>query len=145
MNAQVAEQLQKVLSDTFVLYYKTHAYHWNVEGIHFKALHELFEEQYNEMWEAIDDLAERLRAIKEYAPISLKALMQNASLQETGQTPDAKTMVENLVEGHEALVKTLYEGIKVAEEAGDEVTTDMFVGRATQHEKTAWMLHSLQK
>lgn len=145
MSTQVAQELQKILSDTFVLYFKTHAYHWNVEGPQFKSLHELFEEQYTEMWEAIDDIAERLRALGEYAPISIKSMMENAAMQETGQTPDAMTMVANLAEGNIELSTKLNKAIKAIEDSGDEVTIDLFIGRATIHDKNAWMLRATGK
>jgi len=143
----IADALTKVLADTFVLYFKTHAYHWNVEGPHFKSLHELFGEQYTEMWEATDEIAERIRALNSYAPVSFADLVKTASLtEETGQRPDAHEMLIRLADDHAALVAdALYPALRAAEEAGDEATVDMMVGRIEVHEKTTWMLRSTAK
>src|SRR5690349_18310345 len=91
----VIDALNGVLADSFVLYYKTHSSHWNVEGPQFKSLHDLFMEQYTEIWNALDLLAERLRALDSYAPVSMKDLIKTASLHEFGQNRDALQMVRD--------------------------------------------------
>lgn len=144
-NAAITKGLTQVLADTFVLYFKTHSFHWNVEGPHFKALHELFEEQYTELWEATDEIAERIRALDEYGPNNFKEMLDKATLKESGQIPDEKGMLQQLEEDNRAIVDSIYPVLRTAEEAGDEVTTDMLIERATIHEKAAWMLKSLQK
>lgn len=141
----IAEHLQKVLADTFTLYFKTHSYHWNVEGNRFHSLHEMFEEQYTEMWQAIDEIAERLRAIDEYAPVSLAELMKNASMSEADKVLDADSMVDDLAAGHTKLAGILAEALEAVEEVGDDATGDMFIARIQTHEKTAWMLRAINK
>lgn len=138
----VADALQKALADTFVLYFKTHSFHWNVTGASFKGLHDMFEEQYTDMWEAIDEIAERIRALGEYAPNNHSELMKIASLRESSQTPDADSMCEALSEDNQAITKTLYSAMKIAEEEGDEATADLMIERVQFHEKSAWMLSS---
>jgi starvation-inducible DNA-binding protein len=139
-NKEVVDGLARVLADTFVLYFKTHSYHWNVTGMQFKALHELFEVQYTELWNAIDEIAERIRALSEYAPVNLKELQDKATLREAGQLPDAEEMLKQLAHDNRAIVDSIYPALRAAQEAGDEATTDMLIGRVTIHEKAAWML-----
>lgn len=141
----VVDHLHRVLADSFVLYYKTHAYHWNVEGIHFKSLHDLFMAQYTALWNALDELAERIRALDSYAPISIEALMSESKLQETGQLRDAKQMVKDLADDHETIAVTIAKALNTAADAGDQVTTDLMIARLQEHEKAAWMLRSLAK
>lgn len=141
----VTDGLKKVLSDTFILYFKTHSFHWNVEGPQFKALHEMFETQYNELWKATDEIAERIRALGDYAPNNLEAIASHASLQETGQTPDARAMVEMLANDNAAIVEVMRPVLHTAEDKDDEVTVDLMIQRMAAHEKAAWMLRSMSK
>lgn len=143
MSDQVVTALNKALNNSYVLYFKTHSYHWNVEGPMFKTLHDLFEEQYTEIWEAIDDIAERIRALKAYAPNNTSDITKDTEVKPAGNRPDANQMIIDLAEDNMTLSKVCYDGIKIAEEAGDEITTDMLIERATVHEKNAWMLRSL--
>lgn len=145
-NETIVSALNKVLADTFLLYYKTHSFHWNVEGQRFKSLHELFGEQYTELWEATDEIAERIRSLDSFAPNSWSEMVKNGSLSEVGQTPDAQDMIAQLVSDHDDIVsQTLYPALQAAESAGDQVTVDMMVARISVHEKTAWMLKSTAK
>ena len=138
-----AESLSHVLADTYVLYLKTHAYHWNVTGPHFASLHLLFETQYNELHAAADIIAERIRALGVYAPGSYGAFAKLASIKEDNDmVPAAMNMVRNLVSGHEALGRTLRAAFKTAEADGDQVTMDMLIGRMDAGDKAAWMLRS---
>lgn len=140
--ARSATALKKLLADTYALYLKTHGYHWNVEGPHFQQLHALFMEQYTEMWNAVDDLAERIRALGEYAPSSYSEMASMSSItEETGQ-PDWEAMVTNLAKGHEEVAKSAREVLRVAETIGDDATADVVTPRITLHEKTAWMLRA---
>lgn len=140
--ARSANALKKLLADTYALYLKTHGYHWNVEGPHFQQLHALFMQQYTEMWTAVDELAERIRALGEFAPSSYSEMAALSSIvEETGQ-PDWKDMVTNLAEGHHAAAKSAREVLRVADEVGDDATADVVAPRVTLHEKTAWMLRS---
>ncbi len=141
--SSVAQGLTKVLADTFVLYFKTHSFHWNVTGPQFKSLHDLFGVQYTEMWTATDVIAEQIRTLGEFAPNAFKDILAAASLKETGQTPDAKEMVKRLAADNRAIVeKTLYPALHAAQEAEDEATADLLIGRIQAHEKAAWMLES---
>ncbi len=140
--AKLAKGLRAVMADTYALYVKTHGYHWNVTGPRFKALHEMFMEQYTELWTALDDIAERLRAIGEYAPGSTEAILEYATIKPDNSQPDAESMVENLAKGHDTLSATLKGALDLADEVGDDVTVDMFTQRMTVSQKTAWMLRS---
>ncbi len=144
-NKATTEGLTKVLADTFILYFKTHSFHWNVEGPHFKSLHELFELQYNELWTATDEIAERIRTLGDYAPNSWESMAKNAALQETGQTPDAMAMVEMLANDNIAITEGMKSVLETAQKADDEVTADLMIQRISVHEKAAWMLRSIAK
>jgi len=138
----MATAVTKLLADTYALYFKTHAYHWNVTGPRFHDRHGMFEEQHTEPWQANDDIAERVRALGVMAPISYQEMAASASVQFDEQTPDADTMVRNLVAGHENVVKTARDTLKLAAEHADEATADIVAPRITSHEKFAWMLRS---
>jgi starvation-inducible DNA-binding protein len=142
-NEKIVEGMKHVLANTFVLYFKTHGFHWNVEGRDFKALHDMFGEQYTALWEVTDELAERIRALGSYATSDLKSILANADLKEqSGKDIDAIKMVKELATDHEKIVDLIYPVLRIAEDAGDEVTVDMLIARITEHEKTAWMLNS---
>ena len=104
--AAVAEQLSKLLADTYTLYLTTHNFHWNVTGPMFNTLHLMFETQYNELWTAADLIAERIRALDVYAPGSYSQFGKLTSIREETGIPDWKGMTQQLVEGHEACVRT---------------------------------------
>ncbi|MBX3496376.1 MAG: DNA starvation/stationary phase protection protein [Parvibaculum sp.] len=140
---EIAEGLSRVLADTYTLYLKTHNYHWNVTGPQFRTLHLMFEEQYRELWAATDEIAERIRALGEFAPGTYAEFGKLSTLQEDNGVPGAEQMVKNLVKGHEQVVKTARDLFKVASDADDEVTADLMVQRMQVSEKTAWMLRSL--
>lgn len=137
-----ANALKKLLADTYALYLKTHGYHWNVEGPHFQQLHALFMQQYTEMWTAVDELAERVRALGEYAPSSYAEMAALSSIVEETGRPNWKVMVTNLAEGHHKAAKSAREVLRVAEEISDDATADVVAPRITLHEKAAWMLRS---
>lgn len=139
------EALLTVLATTHGLYMKTHGYHWNVEGPHFSALHALFEEQYTELWTALDEIAERIRMLGAYAPRNSSELTAGNVVQpETGR-PNASEMLMQLIKDHEKVVETLKEAVATAEKAGDDVTTALLQDRQAIHEKTIWMLKSTNK
>lgn len=139
----VARHLSKLLADTYSLYLKTHSFHWNVTGPHFNSLHAMFEEQYNALWTAADEIAERIRTLDVYAPGSYSQFGKLTSIREEAGVPEWKDMVAQLVEGHEIAAATAREALKAAAGAGDEGTADMVTGRLKDHEKLAWMLRSL--
>jgi len=139
----IADGLSRVLADTYTLYLKTHNFHWNVTGPHFNALHAMFMAQYTEMWQSVDEIAERIRALGVFAPGSYAAFSRLASVEPTGDdVPSAEEMVAQLVKGHETVARTARDVFKTAEDAGDEPTADLLTQRMQVHEKTAWMLRS---
>ena len=140
---EIAQNLSKVLADSYTLYLKTHNYHWNVKGPMFQTLHLMFEEQYTELATAVDEIAERIRSLGERAPGSYTEFSKLTSIEEEEGTPKAKDMITNLVTAHETLIRTARHVFPKAEEAGDEATVDLMTQRIQIHEKTAWMLRSL--
>ena len=139
----VAKSLSKMLADTYSLYLKTHSFHWNVTGPQFNSLHAMFEEQYNALWTAADEVAERIRTLDVFAPGSYSQFGKLTSIKEETGVPEWKDMVGQLVEGHEIAAATARDVIRAADDVGDEGTADMATGRLKDHEKTAWMLRSL--
>ncbi|EHR42650.1 MULTISPECIES: Dps family protein [Alishewanella] len=139
----IAHGLSVLLADTYTLYLKTHNYHWNVTGPMFQTLHTLFETQYNELALAVDEIAERIRALGEFAPGSYKEYAKLTNLKEADGIPAAEEMIKDLVKGQEAIAKTARSIVPVADGASDEVTLDLLTQRMTVHEKNAWMLRSL--
>jgi starvation-inducible DNA-binding protein len=142
---KIADGLSRVLADTYTLYLKTHNFHWNVEGPMFNTLHLMFMEQYTELWNALDLIAERIRALGLPAPATYREFSRLTSIEETEGVPDALDMVRLLVSGHEAVARTVRGAFPAAEKARDESTCDLFTQRLNIHEKTAWMLRSLLK
>ena len=143
---RIAEGLSRFLADSFTLYLKTHNFHWNVTGPMFNALHTMFEAQYNEQWTALDETAERIRALGFNAPGSYAEFIRLTSLtEEPGltETPDWREMVRQLVVGNEAVARTARKVLKQADDAGDDPTVDLMTQRLQTHEKYAWMLRSL--
>ena len=140
---QIAAGLGRLLADTYVLYGKTHGFHWNVTGPMFNTLHLMFMDQYTELWNALDVIAERIRALGQLAPYGGSALSQLASISETSGHPQALAMVHELVMGHEAVARTARGLFALADEANDQPTADLLTQRLQIHEKTAWMLRSL--
>ena len=139
----IAEGLSRLLADNATLYFKTHSFHWNVTGPMFQTLHLMFEEQYNELWMAMDIIAERIRAIGSYAAVSWAEIDRNASIEEAREVPKAEDMIRQLVAGHETVIHTARSLLPLVGEANDEVTADLLTQRLQVHEKTAWMLRSL--
>ena len=137
-----APLLRAILANTTLLAFKTRQFHWNVEGQSFSPLHALFGEQYEELNDAADELAERLRKIGQYAPTSLKHILESSTLVETAESPKAIEMVRILAEDNAALGAEIHKGIKAAAEAGDDATADLLTTRLHAHDKAAWMLRS---
>lgn len=142
---QVARHLSRLLADTYSLYLKTHSFHWNVTGPQFNSLHTMFETQYNALWLAADEVAERIRTLDVFAPGSYSQFAKLSAIKEEAGVPEWKAMVGQLVEGHEIAAATARDTLKAANAAGDDGTADMVTGRLKEHEKTAWMLRSLLK
>jgi starvation-inducible DNA-binding protein len=140
---RLAEELSKLLADSYTLYLKTHNFNWNVTGPMFQTLHVMFEQQYNELALAVDAIAERIRSLGHPAPGTYSAFSRLTTLAETDGVPRATEMIELLVAGHETVVRTARKVLAVASEAGDDATADLATQRLQVHEKAAWMLRSL--
>ncbi len=142
--ASIAQGLSRLLADTFTLYLTTHNFHWNVKGPLFTSLHGMFMEQYTELWNAVDPIAERIRSLGYPAPGAYAQFRDLTSLPDVPETPPAAMeMVRILVKGHEAVARTARELFPLADQANDEPTADLLTQRLTLHEQTAWMLRSL--
>lgn len=142
---EVALGLSNLLADTYTLYLKTHSFHWNVEGPMFQTLHIMFMGQYTEMWNALDVIAERIRALDHYAPGTYSEIAKLTSIKESKTVPKANKMIEEAIQGHEAVIRTIRNMFGSAEKAKDQTTMDVLTQRLDIHEKTAWMLRSLLK
>lgn len=142
--AAIAQGLSRLLADTYTLYLTTHNFHWNVTGPMFNTLHAMFMAQYTELWNAVDPVAERIRALGHAAPGSYAEFGQLASIPDApAKPPKALEMVRVLVCGHEAVARTARSLFPRADAAGDEPTADLLTQRLTVHEQAAWMLRSL--
>jgi starvation-inducible DNA-binding protein len=140
---EIAGGLSRVLADTYTLYLKTHNFHWNVTGPMFQTLHLMFEEHYNELWVAVDVIAERIRSLGSFAPGTYREFSELSSIEETVGVPKADQMIRLMVQGHETVARTAREVFVTADEANDQSTCDLLTQRMQVHEKTAWMLRSL--
>lgn len=140
--SSVIDGLAGALADTYQLVIKSHAYHWNVVGPMFYSIHNLTEEQYTNMFEAADELAERMRALGALAPMNFSAMTLSGSIAAAEGTPTAQEMVADLAASHEALARRLHELIGAAGDASDPVTEDLATERSAFHQKAAWMLRS---
>jgi len=139
----VVGALRKVLADSYCFMLTCQNYHWNVRGQHFKQVHELTEAQYEDLFGAIDEIAERIRALGHLAPGTLHEFNDLTTLNMPDAQLGEKEMIAELLKGNEALSKTLKNSRKIAEEIEDEVTVDMLIERTKTHEKTAWMYRSM--
>lgn len=141
-NNPVVEPLSALLANTYTLYLKTHNYHWNVTGPMFTSLHTLFETQYTELAMAVDEIAERIRALGAYAPGSYSAFARLASVKEETGHPSAMEMVRNLADDQKKVVDSTKKVIEAAESSDDQASADLGTRRMELHEKNAWMLRS---
>jgi len=142
---KIAEGLSHFLADSYTLYLKTHNFHWNVTGPMFNSLHTMFMDQYNEEWTALDEIAERIRALGYKAPGSYAEFAELSSIKEQSgrDALEWQEMVKQLVEGNEAVCRTARKVLEQANEANDDPSADLLTQRLNTHEKYAWMLRSL--
>ncbi len=140
---EICDGLARLLADSYTLYLKTHNFHWNVRGPMFQTLHNMFEEHYTELATAVDDIAERIRALGHFAPGSYAQFAELTSVPEEQGNPNATDMVQQLIADHETIVRTAREIFPSVEAASDEPSADLLTQRMQVHEKTAWMLRSL--
>ena len=141
--ATIGAGLSRLLADSYTLYLKTHNYHWNVTGPQFNTLHTMFEQQYTELALAVDEIAERIRALGEPAPGSYREFAELATVEEARGGESAEDMIRELVKGQEAVVRTARGIFPPADAANDEPTADLLTQRMQVHEKNAWMLRSM--
>jgi starvation-inducible DNA-binding protein len=139
---KISQGLASTLADTYTLYLKTQNFHWNVTGPRFHQLHIIFEEQYKEMSEAIDEIAERIRALGHKSPGTFKEFLQLTSISEETEAMSEDSMITKLVEGHETISRKAREVVQIASSFKDEASSDLLSSRIKIHEKTAWMLRS---
>lgn len=139
----IADGLSRLLADTYTLYLKTHNFHWNVTGPMFNTLHLMFETQYTELATAVDEIAERIRALGVAAPGSYAQFAERTGIAEETGVPAAQDMIAQLVKDQETVVRTAREVFPLADAAGDEPTADLLTQRMQIHEKTAWMLRAM--
>lgn len=139
----IASELSKLLADSYTLYLKTHNFHWNVTGPMFQTLHLMFEQQYIELSTAVDLIAERIRALGVFAPATYSEFSKLTSIKEPQGVPTAVQMIKQLVEGHEAVIRTARSAFSAVDKAHDEASADLLTQRMQLHEKSAWMLRSL--
>jgi starvation-inducible DNA-binding protein len=140
---EIAGQLSSLLADSYTLYLKTHNYHWNVTGPQFNTLHTMFEAQYTELALAVDEIAERIRALGITAPGSYQEFAKLTSVKESTGGESAEKMIAELVTGQETVVRTARQAFPAADAANDEPTADLLTQRMQVHEKNAWMLRSM--
>jgi len=140
---KIVQGLSALLADSYTLYLMTHNFHWNVTGPMFNSLHQMFMEQYTEQWNALDLIAERIRALGHPAPGTYQTFAKMASIKEVEGVPQAIDMVRHLVAAQEATARTARKVFSVADDANDQPTADLLTQRLEVHEKTAWMLRSL--
>ena len=138
----VTDQLAKILADTYFLYLKTQNFHWNVTSKHFHSLHLMFESQYEELAAAIDEVAERIRALGKPTPATFKQFSKLTDINETTEIPSGMDMVAQLTADHETLCRNLRASLKIIQKTNDEGSADLLIIRLEAHEKTAWMLRS---
>lgn len=140
---KVAHGLSVFLADSYTLYLMTHNFHWNVTGPQFNSLHNMFMTQYTEQWNALDMIAERIRALGHPAPATYKEFSKLATIKEVEGVPKAKEMIQYLVNANEGAARTARSLFSVVDAANDQPTADLLTQRLEVHEKTAWMLRSL--
>ncbi len=140
-----AAGLAKLLAETFTLYTKTHGYHWNVEGPTFRTCHLLFEEQYRELWTALDEIAERIRALGAYAPSAPADIASLSDVSMDRTVPNPTNMVRTLIADHEHVIRTMRCIRPAIDDIGDNASASLLDDRLTAHEKAVWMLRSLAR
>jgi len=142
---KIAEGLKHLLADSYTLYLQTHNFHWNVIGPQFRDLHMMFEDHYNELAVAVDDIAERIRTLDIPAPATYSEFIRLSSIEEVEGVPSGPEMVDILTANHEKIVRVCRDALKLAQDGNDESTIALVSDRMRIHEKTAWMLRALNQ
>ena len=139
----ISNELSRMLADSFFLYLKTHNYHWNVKGPMFQTLHTMFMEQYTELWNALDEIAERIRSLGYPAPGTFREFSRLSSIEEIESPLQAEDMIRDVLVSSQLVARTAREVFEIADDADDQPTADLMTQRMQIHEKNAWMLRSL--
>ncbi len=139
----ISNGLARMLADSFCLYLKTHNYHWNVKGPMFQTLHVMFMDQYTELWNALDEIAERIRSLGFPAPGTMSEFAKLSGISEVEGVPSAEDMIRDVIVATQAVTRTAREVLDLADQANDQPTIDLMTQRLQIHEKNAWMLRSL--
>lgn len=142
MSHNIAKSLESALADSYVLFLKTQNFHWNVTGPNFKSLHLMFEEQYNDLFLAVDLIAERIRALGSKAPANFSKYNKLTKIKDGNEELSANLMVKELASDQKVIIKTLTKVLQESQHIGDEVTAEIMTDRIKAHEKNAWMLNS---
>ena len=145
MSNKLVTKLELLLSNSYALTIKTQNYHWNVVGPNFVALHQLFGDQYQELFTAIDEIAERIRSFGVLVDADLLYFGQNSQITAPKKSNNAEKMVADLATGHQTIIDSLLEAIKIAQDSKDEGTADLFIRRIQVHQKALWMLKSINQ
>jgi starvation-inducible DNA-binding protein len=141
-NKNTVKALESILANSYGLYLKTQNYHWNIRGKEFKSLHELFGAQYEELAEAIDEIAERIRALDSLVTASFKVFDKTSKIKDGNQNSSSQIMLKELYDDNQFLAEIANATLKIAQKEGDEATADMMITRIQTHNKNAWMLKS---
>ncbi|MBS9777537.1 MAG: DNA starvation/stationary phase protection protein [Gammaproteobacteria bacterium] len=139
----IAQELNKLLADSYTLYLQTHNFHWNVTGVRFRDLHLMFEEHYTELATAVDEIAERIRSLGMFAQGTYQSFAELSAIEPVEEIPNAEKMVTILMQNHEQVVKTCRKALAVAQDGDDESSASLISDRMVIHEKTAWMLRAM--
>lgn len=142
---ELVQQMKVVLASTFSMYLKTHTFHWNVEGPHFNDYHKMLGETYQELWNAVDVIAEQIRALDAYAPGSLSRFSQLSKVDDQINVPTAKSMMKELLGDNEILIGELNKTFRLAESANKQGLADFLAGRLDAHAKLGWFLKAITK
>ena len=143
---ELTKSLSACHANTFIMYYKAHAFHWNVEGMFFPTYHGFFGDLYEELFGAVDPMAEEIRALGSYAPTSLTELYKNCTLEEsTTRGTEIKSMLEELISDNEQIIACLTKTFDLANSVNNQGLADFVAGRLDVHKKHAWMLKSCVK
>lgn len=139
---KIVDSLSQILANTYVIYLKTQKFHWNVVDERFYSLHKMFEEQYEQLAEATDVIAERIRMLEQPTPATMRDFLKLATIKETENVPNGQQMIRILVNDHEQIIREIRPKIAEFTELHDDGSSDMLIGRIREHEKTAWMLRA---
>lgn len=140
----VAKELMHFLADTYAMYLKTQNFHWNAAGANFFEVHLLFEKQYNEMAEAVDEIAERIQTLGFYVDASFAGFSKESCIKDERKNMKVRQMLAKLIDGHEILIRCGRKIASLAEKEKDQATVDLLARRLGAHEKFTWMLRSQQ-